>query len=129
MNKDTKKELSYLSQSTYQGKDKLYNIVQIESSKIDHSVSVEIKIDLAEYFIKNLDEKLGGKENNVLDLNQVTYLDSTGMSTVLMFNKLNQNKYYGKKIIVVNCREKVKHLFKVSGMDKLIHMIENVNEL
>ncbi len=123
------KHSQYLSIAPYQGKDKLYNIMKINTEQIDTELISLINSKIREFYDTNLDKQLGGNENNVLNLSQVECLKAESLHTILLFNKLNKERYDGKNITIITNQQKTKQLLEMSKINSLVEVIENIYDL
>jgi anti-sigma B factor antagonist len=89
-----------------------------------------VNLDL--YNVRELDVVIkdmisNGKTDIILDLSPIKFIDSSGLG-VLASSGIALSKL-GKKLILLNIRDSVSHLFKVSGFNKLFHLVEDINSL
>lgn len=71
--------------------------------------------DFIEDKLTNLDSDL------VIDIKDLDYLDSTGLGMFMKIYKLNQEK--GKKVRVVNPKENILKLFKITELTEIFEMV------
>ncbi len=67
---------------------------------------------------------LGNEETHsvVLNFSEVTYIDSSGVGTLLAWHKTCQER--GKKLVIQNCGTKVMAIFEMLAIDRMLP-IEN----
>ena len=70
---------------------------------------------------KHFDEVIGKKISNiVIDMNQVGYIDSSGIATFV--EGLKKFKASGGKFKLLSLQEKVKSVFEITKLDKLFEI-------
>ena len=94
--------------------------------KNDHLL-VELIGDLDVYskedFSKFCDESLKDKnENLIIDLEKLDYIDSTGLG--MFINIYKDQKEKEKSVKVINAKENIKKLFKITDISDLFKMEE-----
>ncbi len=58
------------------------------------------------------------RKNITLDMREVDYIDSTGISILIMLNK--QQKGKGKALSIINASQRVKSLLELSSLSDLL---------
>lgn len=65
----------------------------------------------------NIEEKFS---NIVLDMKNLSYIDSTGIGIIVgIMKRLRED---GKDISLLNAKDNVKKIFKITGLDQIINM-------
>lgn len=100
-------------------KQEHYNLIQINEEKLDTIVAPELKSE----FVKINSE---GVHNVVLDLSSVKYIDSSGLSSVLVANRLCDNS--NGKLILTGVSDHVMKLLKISQLDSVLTILNTVEE-
>lgn len=100
-------------------KKEKYTILKINAEKLDSTLSPNLK---AEFVILNKE----GENNFLIDLSDVKYCDSSGLSALLVGNRLC-NEIDGK-FVLSTLQEMVKKLIEISQLDKILHITENLSE-
>jgi|SRR5699024_25856 len=59
-----------------------------------------------------------------VDLQKVTYMDSTGLGVFV--SALKSSKENGSQLILVNLQERVRRLFKITGLDEVIDINDKI---
>ncbi|MGB2705462.1 MAG: STAS domain-containing protein [Candidatus Omnitrophota bacterium] len=78
----------------------------------------EIDINTAPQVKKVLDKLIGAKkEKIILNLKDVSYVDSSGLATLVEI--LKGMRSYGGKLKLTNLSTKVKNLFEITKLEKL----------
>ena len=77
----------------------------------------EVDISNAHLFKKQLETALGEKRQNItIDLSGLSYIDSTGLGVIIgTYGSIQKD---GFTIKLLNPRENVKKLLRISGLDK-----------
>lgn len=91
------------------------------------SVSGEIDIFNSAEFKKTLLDLLEQKKLNIkIDCENLTYIDSTGLGSLIAV--LKKTKEYGGEIYLKNVKPSLSKLFKITNLDKVFIMEGDVNE-
>ena len=76
-----------------------------------------------ENFSKFCDESLKEKnENLIIDLEKLDYIDSTGLG--MFINIYKDQKEKNKTVKIINAKENIKKLFKITNISDLFEMEE-----
>lgn len=90
----------------------------------DDIQTVKLTGDLDVYseedFKSFIDEKIQTDKDVVFDLNDLDYLDSTGLGMFMIV--YNMQKENGKSVKVINAKENIKKLFKITDLTALFDM-------
>lgn len=90
----------------------------------DDIQTVKLTGDLDVYseedFKSFIDEKIQTDKDVVFDLNDLDYLDSTGLGMFMIV--YNMQKENGKSVKVINAKENIKKLFKITDLTTLFDM-------
>ncbi len=100
-------------------KKEQYVIFTPHEEKLDSALSPKLKSEL-------LTVHAEGYSNLVLDLSEVKYVDSSGLSALLVGNR-EFNKNEGIFIISAP-QEHVLKLIKISMLDKVFHIVDSIEE-
>ena len=93
-------------------KDK-YTLVKINAEKLDTHVAPTLKSELV--LISG-----NGEKNIIMDLSNCRYCDSSGLSAILVANRLCKNS--DGKFIVTGLQEAVERLINISQLDTVINI-------
>jgi anti-sigma B factor antagonist len=99
-------------------KDK-YCVFKLEDEKLNTLNAPKLKSELV---ILNA----GGVKNIILDLSDVTFVDSSGLSAILIGNRLCKNVSGTFAIAMLN--EYVAKLIKISQLDSILNILPTVEE-
>jgi anti-sigma B factor antagonist len=98
------------------------NNIQTENTAIVNLIG-EIDIYSIEKFREAIEEKMKTQEPEIiLDCSELSYMDSTGMGVLIELR--NKTKEVGQKIVMMNPRPNIKKLMALTGIDKIIEIIE-----
>ena len=100
-------------------KNENYTLIKVNVEKLDSIVSPILKSELV---VLNND----GIKNIILDLSDTRYCDSSGLSSILVGNRLCKNA--GGKFILSGLQESVKKLINISQLDTILHISSSVQE-
>ncbi|CAK7034336.1 MAG: Anti-sigma-B factor antagonist [Peptostreptococcus russellii] len=84
-------------------------------------ISGELDVSCADDLKKELDSNIDNKLSNVkIDMSNLQYIDSTGIGVIIgAMKKLRKEK---KDISILNAKDNVKKIFKITGLDQIIRM-------
>ena len=90
-------------------KQKDKTIFKLESKSLDHNIAAELKAELI-FLQKEIDNQF------IIDLKDVTKCDSSGLSVLLLSERLERDKK--KKLILKNVNANVRDLMKIARRDR-----------
>ena len=96
-------------------------VIELMVPELDHHITNEVrdKID----FI--LDSK--SVKNIVFDFKNIRFMDSSGIGVIIgRYKKISSE---GGKVSVVNVNDRVKKIFNLSGMNKIINIYDTYEEV
>jgi anti-anti-sigma factor len=96
-----------------------YSIFKIDEDKLDTTIAPAVKSEL-------LTQHAEGVQNVILDLSQVKYVDSSGLSALLRGNMIFSDD--GGIFIIAAPSEHVNKLLKISLLDKVLNILPTVEE-
>lgn len=99
-------------------KDK-YTLIATKTEKLDSTNAPELKAELV------VINKNGGN-NIVIDLTKTKYCDSSGLSAVLVANRLCKNS--GGMFILCGLQSSVAKLISISQLDKVLTIVQTAEE-
>ena len=102
-----------------QEKTEHYTILKVMSEKLDNSVSPDLK---SEFLLLNKD----GVCNIILDLTETRYCDSSGLSSVLVANRLCKND--NGTLVLVGLQPSVRKLITISQLESVLQIVPTVSE-
>lgn len=100
-------------------KEEKYSLIKIREEKLDTSVASKLKSDLVTM-------QAEGVENLVIDMSAVKYIDSSGLSALLVGNRLFGEN--GGAFVVAAPTEHTMKLIKISQLDKVFDILPTVHE-
>ena len=100
-------------------KQEKYVLLTIQESKLNSEVSPELK---AEFVVLNSENV----KNIIVDLGQVQYCDSSGLSALLVGNRFCRNM--NGSFILCNIQEHVKKLISISQLENILSSTPTVSE-
>lgn len=100
-------------------KDERYTTFQLLEEKLDSLVSPVLKTELITY-------RAEGIKNLILDLSQVKYVDSSGLSAILTGNRVYHNE--GGILVIIGVNDHVKKLIKISQLDSVLNVLPTKEE-
>lgn len=100
-------------------KSELYTVLKLEESSIDSLNAPQLKSELV--FFRN-----EGVENIILDMEAVSYVDSSGLSAILTGYRLWREA--GLFILTGTKHPAVQRLIEISKLDKILILIPTLDE-
>lgn len=94
-------------------------VVRIHAEKLDTTIAPNLKAHLV-----NISTE--GAKNIILDLSVPRYCDSSGLSAILVGNRLCKNA--GGKLVITGVRDPVKKLILISQLDSILHSAITVED-
>ena len=96
-----------------------HSIITIHADTLNSALAPELK---AEFVLLNKN----GVKNIVVDLSEVNYCDSSGLSALLVGNRLCNE--LGGKFIINSLQEMVERLITISQLDKVLNITKSLEE-
>ena len=97
-----------------------YSLILCAVEKVDSTVSPDLKAEIV--FLNGRGEK-----NMVIDLTGVKYIDSSGLSSILVANRLCKGT--GGVLVITGISDSVMKLITISQLDTVINIIQNPKEI
>ncbi|WP_297789878.1 STAS domain-containing protein [uncultured Anaerococcus sp.] len=93
-----------------------------ENNELVLKLAGDLDVYSEEEFRDFIEDKLTNLDSDlVIDIKDLDYLDSTGLGMFMKIYKLNQEK--GKKVRVVNPKENILKLFKITELTEIFEMV------
>lgn len=100
-------------------KDEKYIIIGLNEEKLDAIISPDLKADFLKY-------NQEGFKNIILDLKETKYIDSSGLSAILVANRLcNDEK---GSFVLCNLNSHVKKLISISQLQSVLNISNSKEE-
>ncbi len=100
-------------------KKETYTLITIENEKLDAIIAPVLKSELV--LIAG-----NGEKNIVIDMEKVKYCDSSGLSTILVANRLSKN---AKGVFALSqLQTAVMRLISISQLDTVLNITDNITE-
>jgi len=97
-------------------KKEQYVIFTLQEEKLDSSLSPDLKSEL-------LTVHAEGYRNLIMDMSQVKYTDSSGLSALLVGNRAFSEN--GGIFVISSPQEHVNKLIKISMLDKVLNVVDS----
>ncbi|MFO7755624.1 MAG: STAS domain-containing protein [Bacteroidales bacterium] len=94
-------------------------LIQVQTEKLDTHVAPALKSELVLISGK-------GEKNIVLDLEKCEYCDSSGLSAILVANRLCKNA--GGTFVLCGLNDAVERLITISQLDTVLNITDTVND-
>ncbi len=96
-----------------------YTLIKVLEEKLDTHVAPTLKSELVLISGK-------GEKNIILDLKKCKYCDSSGLSAILVANRLAKNAE--GKFVLTGLNDAVERLITISQLDTVLNIAPNVDE-
>lgn len=96
-----------------------YSLLALHEEKLDSEIAPRLKSELLTLHAE-------GAKNIILDLGEVKYTDSSGLSALLVGNRIMQEK--GGSFILAQLTDHTKKLIKISQLDSVLDILPTVDE-
>lgn len=90
------------------------SILKIKNDKLDSTVAPDLKSQII--ILANSTDR----EHFILDLKQVTFADSSGLSALLLAHRLYRDS--NRQFVVCNLADRIQELLKISQLDKVLNI-------
>ncbi|MFA0439188.1 anti-anti-sigma factor [Vibrio sp. 10N.286.49.C2] len=95
----------------------LFTVIQVQESRFDAKLATSFRSTIEEI-------QADIKPNLLLDISEVTFMDSSGLGAIMAVYKMLRDK----QIAVVGAKKPVRELFKLTRMDRLIKTYDTVED-
>ena len=96
-----------------------YAVVKVKAEKLDSQISPSLKSELV---VLNADEF----KNIIIDLGETRYCDSSGLSAILVANRLCKNS--GGSFVLCGLQRSVSKLISISQLDTILNITPTFEE-
>ncbi len=100
-------------------KQEKYSLLRLHEEKLDSSVAPSLKSELITLHAE-------GVRNIILDLSEVKYTDSSGLSALLVGNRIVQEE--GGIFVLACLSDHTTKLIKISQLDSVLNILPKVEE-
>ena len=100
-------------------KQEKYSLLSLHEEKLDSSVAPSLKSELITLHAE-------GVRNIILDLSEVKYTDSSGLSALLVGNRIVQED--GGIFILASLSHHTTKLIKISQLDSVLNILPTIEE-
>jgi anti-sigma B factor antagonist len=100
-------------------KQEKYTVIRIKVDKLDSNVAPALKSELV---VLNSD----GVRNMIIDMTEARYCDSSGLSSILVANRLCKNA--NGSFVLTGLQEPVKKLIAISQLDSILSISPSIIE-
>lgn len=95
-------------------------LVEILSAELDHHIARDVREDIDDILLKRQVNYI------IFDFKYVKFMDSSGIGVIIGRYKKIVN--HGGKIAVINMNDRVKKIFNLSGMGKIIDIYDTFED-
>ncbi len=100
-------------------KKEKYSLLRLHEEKLDSNIAPNLKSEMITLHAE-------GVQNIILDLNEVKYTDSSGLSALLVGNRIVQED--GGIFILISLSEHTLKLIKISQLDSVLTILRTAEE-
>ncbi|MEP2671146.1 MAG: STAS domain-containing protein [Cyclobacteriaceae bacterium] len=100
-------------------KQEKYSLLSLHEEKMDSNIAPDLKSQMITLHAE-------GVKNIILDLTEVKYTDSSGLSALLVGNRIFQED--GGIFVLAKLSEHTLKLIKISQLDSVLHILPSVEE-
>lgn len=100
-------------------KQEEFTLIQVLEEKLDTHIAPTLKSELV--LISG-----NGEKNIVLDLSKCRYCDSSGLSSILVANRLCKNA--GGTFVLTGLNDAVERLITISQLDTVLNIAPSIND-
>lgn len=100
-------------------REEKYNVIRVENEKLDSTIAPELKSELVSI-------QGQGIQNIIVDLSEVKYIDSSGLSSLLVGNRVFTEN--NGTFILTCISDHAMKLIKISQLDKVLNILPTVEE-
>jgi anti-sigma B factor antagonist len=100
-------------------KQEKYSLIRLHEEKLDSSIAPQLKSELITLHAE-------GVKNIILDLSDVKYTDSSGLSALLVGNRVIQED--GGIFVLSRLSDHTTKLIKISQLDSVLNILPTVEE-
>ena len=96
-------------------------VIEFKTSELDHHITNEVR-DEIDMILESKPVK-----NIIFDFKHIRFMDSSGIGVIIgRYKKVSSE---GGKVSVVNVNDRVKKIFNLSGMNKIINIYDTYEEV
>lgn len=100
-------------------KQEKYSMLRLHEEKLDSSVAPSLKSELITLHAE-------GVKNIILDLTEVKYTDSSGLSALLVGNRILQED--GGVFVLASLSDHTMKLIRISQLDSVLNIVPSIEE-
>jgi anti-anti-sigma factor len=100
-------------------KQEQFTLINLHEEKLDSTLAPQLKSDFVSLHTE-------GTRNVILDLKEVKYIDSSGLSALLVGNRITNDG--GGILVITSISDHVIKLIKISQLDSILNILPSVEE-
>jgi anti-sigma B factor antagonist len=100
-------------------KTEKYSLLQLHEDKLNSIVAPDLKSELVKLNAE-------GIKNIIIDLSNIKYIDSSGLSSILVGNRLCENEQ--GMFVLSGANDHVMKLINISHLDSILNILPTVEE-
>ncbi|MCI5630322.1 MAG: anti-sigma F factor antagonist [Clostridiales bacterium] len=95
-------------------------LIEILSKELDHHVAREMRIEVDDILMKKQVDYI------IFDFEYVNFMDSSGIGVII--GRYKKIASHGGRVSVINMNSRLKKLFNLSGMNKIINIYDTFED-
>ncbi|MDK2564724.1 anti-sigma F factor antagonist [Romboutsia sedimentorum] len=96
-------------------------LIEFMSTELDHHITNEVRDEIDNILISK------SVKNIIFDFRNINFMDSSGIGVIIgRYKKISSD---GGKVSVININDRVKKVFDLSGMNKIIGIYDTYEEV
>lgn len=100
-------------------KQEKYSVFSLEEDKLNSTMAPLLK---SEMILLNAE----GIRNIIFDMSQIKFVDSSGLSSILISNRLCKNS--NGTFVLTGANDVIMRLIKISQLDSILHIVPTLQE-
>lgn len=96
-------------------------LIEFMSTELDHHITNEVRDEIDNILISK------SVKNIIFDFRNINFMDSSGIGVIIgRYKKISSD---GGKVSIININDRVKKVFDLSGMNKIIGIYDTYEEV
>ena len=96
-------------------------VIEFMATELDHHIANEVRDEI--------DDILMSKpiKNIIFNFRNINFMDSSGIGVIIgRYKKISND---GGKVMIINANDRIKKIFNLSGMNKIINICDTYEEI
>ncbi len=102
--------------------------IRVEGKYLVVSLRGELDVESSQEMKNEVRKQISSEAPNVvIDLTNVSYVDSSGLGTLIALQK--DARFNGGSLSIVGASQQIRRVMKMTNLDKLFELYDNLNEV